>query len=247
MNIDKVSKGLVNWGIPVLVVGGLMVAGLGLLTAPESPRSTILAEREKPSGVLLVDLATEEQNQALIGELTLKDPTPLFLPTRWNSGQVDRAMTTERSSGASFGQIEAKWILPDGENRLILPDGVSVPQTAISTINQVENRLSSGEFSRRDASGRTLTERAGFLEVLAVETGKTVYQRVLESDTIGQAIEVPVEIILAVNSSGFWLRPTVAQVAEEGAVEFDRVNFLLREARLETILEPGFYRILLGP
>ena len=169
------------------------------------------------------------------------------MPTQWNSGQVDRAMTAERSSGASFGPIGAKWVFPDEENRLVLPDGVSVPSSAISTIDQIENGIWVGELARRGGSNRALASRAGYLEVVAVDTGKTVYERVLEAPVDGQVIEVPVETMLAVNSSGFWLRPTVAQVAEGGAIEFDRVNLMLRETRLETILEPGFYRILLGP
>mgnify|MGYP003655191735 CR=1 FL=1 len=245
--MDWISKWLVKWGILVLLAIGLLVAGLGLLTAPNAPRGTILAQRPASGGVLLADLETEEANLALIGELTLKDPTPLFLPTQWNSGQVDRAMTAERSSGASFGPIGAKWVFPDEENRLVLPDGVSVPSSAISTIDQIENGIWVGELARRGGSNRALASRAGYLEVVAVDTGKTVYERVLEAPVDGQVIEVPVETMLAVNSSGFWLRPTVAQVAEGGAIEFDRVNLMLRETRLETILEPGFYRILLGP
>ena len=245
--MEWVYKWLVKWGILVLLALALLVAGLGLFTTPDAPRGTLLAERPASVGVLLADMETEEENLALIGELTLKDPTPLFLPTQWNSGQVDRAMTAERSSGASFGPIGAKWVFPDEENRLVLPDGVSVPGSAISTIDQIENKLRAGELARRDGGDRSLMARAGFLKVVAVDTGKTVYERVLDSGVEGQIIEVPVETMLAINLSGFWLRPTVAQVAEGGAIEFDRVNFMLRETRLETILEPGFYRILLGP
>jgi hypothetical protein len=246
--MQPVTKWLKSWGIPILGAILVVMVGFGLLVAPEIPRGMVLEDRVGAGGVLLADLEKEEEDRALRGELTLKDPTPLFLPTIWNSGQVDRTMTTERSSGASFGQIEAKWVFPDDENRLVLPDGVAVPESAITTIDQIEERLSGGELARRDVSARPLEKRTGYLEVIAVETGETVYSRVLRSGgDEGETIEVPVETILAINQSGFWLRPTVAEVAEGGAVEFDRVNLLLRETRLETVLEPGFYRILLGP
>lgn len=226
---------------------GVILLGLSLVSTPGPPGGTVLPEGRSGPGVLLADLDEEEKDAALIGELELKDPTPLFLPTRWNSGQVDQAMTAERSAGASFGQIDAKWVFPDEENRLTLPDGVSVPDSAISTLERMEARLKGSELARRDDLSRKLPERAGILEVVAVESGETVYRTVLEGGSAADFVPAPIETMLAINAGGFWVRPTVAQVVEGGAVEFDRVNLVLREARLETFLEPGFYRILLGP
>ncbi len=221
--------------------------GLGMVRVSEAPRGTVQPDSAGRGGVLLADLATEAENAELVGELALKDPTPLFLPTRWNSGQVDRAMTAERSSGASFGQIDAKWVFPDGENRLNLPDGVAVPNSAVSALESMGARLRGGELARRDDVDRSLPARAGLMEVVAIGTGETVFRKPLPLGEAGGAISAPIEAMLAINAGGFWVRPTVAQVVEGGAVEFDRVNLMLREARLETFLEPGFYRILLGP
>lgn len=236
-----------KWGLLILAASLVIILGLGLIQAPEAPTGTVEAVHGSEGGVLLADLSTAEKDAALVGELELKDPTPLFLPTRWNSGQVDRTMTAERSAGASFGQIDPKWVFPDNENRLSLPDGVSVPETAISTLDRMEARLERSELTRRDDLNRPLPARAGFLEVVAVESGETVYRTALEGDSIEDAVPAPIETMLAINAGGFWVRPTVAQVVEGGAVEFDRVNLVLREARLETFLKPGFYRILLGP
>lgn len=245
MNI--VSKWLVKWGLLVLVAGVLVLASLGMVSVSDSPVGTVRLESGGRGSVLLADLATEEENAELIGELALKDPTPLFLPTRWNSGQVDRAMTAERSSGASFGQIGAKWVFPNDENRMILPDGVVVPDSAVSALDGMEARLEGGELARKDDLGLSLPVRAGFMEVVAIGTGETVFRKPLELAEEGTPINAPIEAMLAINAGGFWVRPTVAQLVEGGAVEFDQVNLMLREARLETFLEPGFYRILLGP
>lgn len=234
-------------GLLILIASVVIILGLGLIRTPEAPIGTVEAVHGSTGGVLLADLNTEEKDVALMGELELKDPTPLFLPTRWNSGQVDRTMTAERSAGASFGQIAPKWVFPDDENRLNLPDGVSVPDSAIATLDRMETRLQGSELTRRDDLNRPLPARAGFMEVVAVPSGKTVYRTALEADSIEDAVPAPIETMLAINSGGFWVRPIVAQVVEGGAVEFDRVNLVLREARLETFLEPGFYRILLGP
>lgn len=245
--MDGTYKSFITRGSLVILAIGLVGLGLGLFVAPDAPQGTFVASPRPQGGVLLADLETEEENLALIGELTLKDPTPLFLPTQWNSGQVDQTMTAERSSGASFRQLEAKWVFSDDENRLELPDGVEVPGTALATIDQMEPRLPSGELARRDLVREKLPERGGYFEVIAVTTGQIVLQRVLEADAASPLITSPLEAMLDINASGFWLRPTVAQVVEGGAVEFDRVNLMLRQARLETILAPGFYRISLGP
>lgn len=237
---------ILRWGIPGLVAFILVVGAFGLVAlTPIAVRS--LDDTGGNSGLLLADLQTGGENEALRGELVLKDPTPLFLPTPWNSGQVEEAMTAERSPGSSFGSIGAKLVFPAAANDLNLPDGVRVPATALAVVDQVEPLLKADELARRDTTVEGLPSRSGYLEVLAVDTGNLVYSRVLDAEMTPNPLRAPAEALLTINTGGLWLRPTVVETADGAAVDFEQINSVLQTARLDVILKPGFYRILLGP
>ncbi len=246
MKISKTRSILPRVGVG-LAATALILLGLSQVRVNEAPRGTYSEAAEPAVGMLLADLAMDEENDALRGELALKDPTPLFLPTGRNSGQVDSRMTAERAPGASFGAFGEKWLFPAAANDLDLPDVVQVPPDGIAALGELAPPVQAGELTRRETRKVGLAERGGMLQVLSVETGRVIHEQVLVVPAGRSGLAVPVEALITMNSGGLWLRPTVLESVEGAAVDFNEIDLLLREARLESVLSPGFYRILLGP
>lgn len=235
------------WTVAGAIAAVLLLALQAMVQVPPSPQGTYTEGGLDGGGMLMADLAEEQDNETLIGELALKDPTPLFLPTDRNSGQVDLAMTVERAPGSSFGEFDPKLVFPLTGNDLDLPDVVRVPTSALGTLDRFESPVRGGELSRLDPLGEGLPERWGLLKVLSAETGHVVHEQTVVGSQIAGLMEAPVEALLAVNAGGLWLRPTVVESPEGVTVDFEQINLLLQEAHLGSLLQPGFYRILLGP
>ena len=128
MSITKNSVQLTFLTVVAIVS---VIAGLSLVKLPEA---LIPDERiEVISGrVGLSQIPQGESDGLMRVELMLLDPTPLFLPTDLNSGKVDEAMTAERSPGASFESIGAKYVFTEADLKLALPQVVKTPRPPFS-------------------------------------------------------------------------------------------------------------------
>lgn len=235
------------WGATTVVAAVVVLGGLALIQTPGLPGGTFGGEKPATAGILLTDMSQADEAGTLEGELALKDPTPLFLPTNYNSGQVDLAMTVERAPGSSFAEFSPKLVFSGAASDLDIPAVVEVPGTAVGALQQMEAPVSGAELSRRDVGAKTLPGRRGVLKVLTVAGGEIVHEEVLDVSEVREVLEAPVEALLAVNTEGWWLQPTVVESPAGVPVDFAEINLLLREARLGSVLRPGFYRILLGP
>ena len=91
-------------GLSVLVTG-VLVALLGLVRGESWSGMIHQLESSGKAGVVLTNVQTRDRVAGLRGELALKDPTPLFLPTQWNSGQVEDGMDAALTPGARLGKL----------------------------------------------------------------------------------------------------------------------------------------------
>ncbi len=231
--------------IPLSVVVAVsLLAALGLIDTSQMAENLRIGTETNSGGVILVDLREQENAEGIRGELILKDPTPLFLPTRWNSGQVE---PQGLAPATSFGAIDAKLVFSAVADDLRLPDGVAVPESPMGALERIESLGSTVKLHERDESGEALPRRLGYMEVAGVESGKILHHSILVGNEGEPALSVPVETILSINAVGIWVRPTVIQAPDGASVDFDQINLLLQGLHLEAILEPGIYRIILGP
>lgn len=190
------------------------------------------------------------EDDQLRADLLFNDPTPLFLPTPFNSGQVDTMMTSERSSGTSFRSIEPKLIYPLENNRLDVPDVVAVPEDLLRALDALEHPLTFDELARADHTGEALPSRTGWLEVRAIESGTLIQSFELTERSTDVGLEQPIELLMMIENSGFWSAPPVINNLDslgEGVADLENVSQLLGSLRLGAHLRPGIYRILLGP
>lgn len=234
------------------VVAGLLVAGgLALVRVPSGPTET--AERFQPAarrstgGVGLTEMPVGEAAGALRAEIVLHDPTPLFLPTPWNSGRVPASKTMERSPGTSFEPIAAKWVFPDQNNRLILPEVVGVPDNAIGVVTRLSPPIQLAELARTDDRGERLPARQGRWEVRSLGSGRRLAAGDLPAAAVPNGLRAPLELVLAVDVHGLIGNPTVVGAADGATVDFGEVTRMMQALSLGARLRPGIYRILLGP
>ncbi|MCF3650703.1 hypothetical protein [Synoicihabitans lomoniglobus] len=229
-----------------LLAGTLILA---VVLGVRSPHVELGAVAGAPphAPVALADMPTEEGSDIMRAEFALQDPTPLFLPTEWNSGRVDASMTSEQSPGTSFGSIEPKFVYPTDNNRLEVPDVVKLPTSAIEILDSLDHPIAVAELARQDATVKTLPRRFAALEVQRLRDGKVVLSVEIEEGSSLPGRIVPIELLFMVERAGLVGAPTVIGVAEDTVVDLEVVSEVLKSARLGAVLGPGIYRILLGP
>jgi hypothetical protein len=242
----KLSRDTVRRGGVTLVSIGLVAAGLGMVKLPQAgPRVTAMAGKSVQVG--LTELSMGETANLARSELLLQDPTPLFLPTEYNSGRVETAMTTERSPGTSFVPIPAKLLFQDTNIQLALPEVVAIPPNALAVVTGTGAHVKLQELARQDEASAPLSVRAGQLQVLSMATGKTLWSQEIAAGAVKLGLESPWEFILAVNRAGLLSFPTVVKAGEGDLIDVVRIAEVLQEKHLGARLDPGIYRILLGP
>lgn len=224
----------------------LVVGGLGLVRLPQAgPRVGLIDP--KPARIGIAELSEQDTGGLAQSELLLQDPTPLFLPTEYNSGRVVAAMTAERSPGTSFGSIPAKMLFGDSDISLALPEAVAIPDQILGFVVKSAPQVKITELARRTSDMGRLPERQGYLQVLSMSTGTELWSQQITAGSWEFDLEAPWEFILAVNRVGSISFPAVANAGEGALIDLTQITDVLRKKHLGARLKPGIYRILLGP
>lgn len=224
----------------------LVVGGLGLVRLPQAGHRIGILD-SKPARVGIAELSAQENGGLAQSELLLQDPTPLFLPTEYNSGRVVAAMTAERSPGTSFGSIPAKMLFGESDIGLALPEAVAIPDRALELVVKSDPRVELTELARKTNAIGRLPEREGYLQVLSMSTGAELWAQQVTVGSWEFDLEAPWEFILAVNQVGSISFPAVVNAGEGALIDLTQITDMLRGKHLGARLEPGIYRILLGP
>ncbi|MEY2881580.1 MAG: hypothetical protein RLZZ15_3960 [Verrucomicrobiota bacterium] len=237
-----------RWHWVLAAAGG--VAGLvAVLALFQSPRPPIRPESAQRPGVRL------DPSPTLRDEAAFFDPTPMFLPTSRNaSSRVGDSV--QREPTATFRDYPAKlgFGLGDvGVDALALPKSVRLPpgpptDPRLALAADPPGSVAAG-IGHADSTTTELPDRTGFVEIVASDSGKTVFTRRLAKDTLpaGQDWWQPVEFLAAVDAAG--LVGPLVQTVRSGADEVDSrlQNYLVRTLRVGARLPPGYYRISVGP
>ncbi len=246
-------------------VGASLVAAAGvalgwLFVDSRGPAGTdeIFFPRDGGARVALSRMqeGAEDGGEKSVAELSLHDPTPLFLPTGLNSGRVETKMTAERSQGAPFADIAAKMVFPDEDNRLSVPDVVQVQGKALDVLEHLAPPISLRELARADKAPLRLPRRTALLEVRRIADGAVVLSESIDAGSADSPALVPIELMVVVNNAGLLTDRGALDVAAGGGtlplfgqqqVDLDQLNKLLKNSRLGAKLAGGIYRISLGP
>jgi hypothetical protein len=207
-----------------------------LVRVPEAP---VLTQEPRPPTVGLV-------NPVVITETMLQDPTPLFLPTEFNSSRIDYV---PREPSGAFAGFPPKMTFSDVELELHLPPPVEVPTTPADALAGDPPGAPFIGFDRPDPVVELLSPRAAYVEIVDAGTGRSVFGTPV-TDARPPASSIPwqpMEFMAAVDSSG--LVGPVVPTTRSGVGDVDAYfgRYLAETLRVGQRLAPGFYRIIVGP
>ena len=190
---------------------------------------------------------------ALVEERALLyDSEPLFLPTvlNWKGGEVPR-YTGEPISETLFASFEPQLQLSENSFQAIKLSAKSV-NAGVPTVYDMLDwdywGLFSGFAHDGQAATKQVPERVGFLRVVELATGKPVVSSPISIDDIPEALVPTVlerqEYLILITNTGLSGRPLSLSTREP-----EEAPFWLNKRVLEWVeqLDPGYYRLQLGP
>ena len=233
---------------------GLATVGTGLLLLlfslrPVEPESV----EDKPSAprsltdVGLTRLAQDSTDNLMAEEARFFDPTPLFLPTEWNADQKGLPDSILRNPNRLFADYPAKLQFAQDELALTFAPPHSLPASPAEALSQLPDQTPYLGMGRKDEQVPVLVSRGGFLQIVAVQTGRVVLEQSMPEATPPAGFWRPLEVMAVVNAAGLVgrLSTVVSSGVEEVDIYFQ--NHLAETFRIGQRLPPGFYRVCVGP
>jgi hypothetical protein len=232
-----------RWALAgAIAVGGVALV-MALFHAPEGQGRSSGAMVSFPAVLIRadsgIDVAFDERK-------ILADPTPLFLPTKWNAA---RRGVARPEPGATFENYEPNYVAAAGEGALKVnfPGPVAIAATPVEALADPPTPLLIG-IGRASGALPPLSERAAFVEIVADGTGQAVLRQTLvDAHPPSEGAWQPMEFLAHVNTMG--LVGTLAVTRRSGVEGVDDYfqRYLVQTLRVGQLLAPGFYRISVGP
>lgn len=229
-----------RWGA---AAGGAVVIAASLLALFRSPKP--LPNEPVPSVEPAKSVALVKDKA--VADESLLDPTPLFLPTKWNAtpGEV-----RPPEMGGRFQRFDNPiFTFLDTELKLKLPMPLDVPKTPMEAVAEDVRSAALSGLGRTDQTVTPLEARGAFLEIVASGTGRKVLAQPLAVTVPGKGRGnwQPLELTANVNAAGLVGPPMVTSSSGVDEVDAFFTNYLARTLRIGERLGPGFYRISIGP
>jgi hypothetical protein len=176
----------------------------------------------------------------------LRDPTPLFLPTEYNSSRQEYVAV---EPAGAFEGFPPQYVFEATQLDLRLPPAEVVPSSPAEALAGDPLGAPFVGFGRGDLVVQPVAKRAAYVEIMESGTGRLVYGAAI-GDARPPASSVPwqpMEFMAAVDAAGLVgsLVPTVRSGVDEMDAYFSR--YLTETLCVGQRLRPGFYRISVGP
>ena len=213
-------------------------AAAGSLTAPVS------VEMSRPGG----------GDGVLQDEAVLRDPRPLFLPTRLNASPPE----PRREAGKALFELDRVANDPGESETAIVRDLPPVAnvngKSASAAVAADALSTSQGEvgvtgIGRGARAIEPLAARGGFVQVVSTSTGATVFAESLAlslSPAGGKAWE-PLELLALVDAGGLAVPLVLLNSSTVDEVDAHFRRILSDVFRIGDRLPPGFFRLVVGP
>lgn len=197
--------------------------------------------------VSLTRLVEKGEGNVVAEEAQFFDPTPLFLPTEWNTDQNTLPASILKEPGQMFADFPSRLNFAEEGLRLSFPDTLQLPDKAADTITTLDGSAPFMGMGREKDHIETMPLRGGYLAVDRVDGGKSVLSEVLSDAEPPGSNWRPLEFMAVVNAAG--LIGSLSFLERSGNEEVDLYfrNYLVQSLHLGERLAPGFYRISVGP
>jgi len=227
-------------------MGLLVCAGVALIRFPR-PTEISSASKAANNYVGLGRLDPTDSDEVTHEDATLRDPTPLFLPTEWNAGNLVRPPSLAVGPDTRFQNFPPKLTQPDSGVRMAFDPTVTNPSTPAAGLRVGERQDPYGAIGRSDRVTDAIGQRFGFIEVIAAKDGRQVIAQAI-APLLGRTSPEwqPMELLVGVSPSGL---EALTVISSSGLEEWDQFMaiFLKNTFRLGERLRPGFYRVSVGP
>jgi hypothetical protein len=223
----------------------VVIAAMGVLGIVWLATHVRLPESPRTDGQPIAHPSVGLVDPVVIQGTMLRDPTPLFLPTEFNSSRKDYR---PREPGGGFSGYPAELTFSESELTLHLPPAVAVPAEPADALAGDPPGAPFLGFGRTDMLVETLAPRGAYVEIVDSGSGRSVFSRPLpDARPPSSPPWKPMEFMAAVDSAGL-VGPLVLTVHSNVAgVDAYFARFLAEDLRVGQRLEPGFYRICVGP
>lgn len=190
-------------------------------------------------------------------EMTMRDLTPLFLPTRYNAAPQEfhhaPGEPLAPEPGGKFFDRDAVALKFDEDNPVLhLPPPVDIPRTPLQALADMPGPLALG-IGRTNATVPAAPASGGHLDVYAADWRDSLLRVTLpatarpKSAAGAELAWKPLEFTAVVDSAG--LVAPIVLTHGSGVQDVDSFfrNYLAQTFRIGDRLPPGFYRIVIGP
>ena len=155
-----------------------------------------------------------------------------------------------RQPGQVFGSFGANFTFGEQNIKVYGAEVSSVPEQLADVLVQGNEAPFAG-MGQIDVQRPALAERSGFIEIVKVDDGKIVIAQMIKGLAVPSFDFVPMEFLVVVSSSGIvgdlvQMPGSVLGEVDEKADAFFR-SYLVKTFRLGERLNPGRYRVVVGP
>jgi hypothetical protein len=203
----------------------------------------------KPASVAIARADNKGASAALLQQVALYDPMPLFLPTAINSSDPGLPAQLRREPGNVFKTISPQLTFREYEMNIELPAPVAVPKDPLEALSTGETINPFFTFGRINYPYTPLPKRLAFIEVVQAKSGRTVLATPLNAgaDNVLPAVDwQPLEMMVAVETTGLIGAPMVTNGSGSEEVDDYFRAFVAKQFRLGARLPPGFYILRIG-
>ncbi len=182
-------------------------------------------------------------------QATIFDPTPLFLPTQWNASQRPLPSTVQRQPEQVFADFAPQTVFDEAELSLPISANQVLPKGPLDLLQQASRDPFVG-FDRQDEPETPLPARFGFVEVQKVGGGSPVLRCKLDRPVVlpaGRLDWRPAEFLVTVTVAGILGRPVNTASSDVEEVDLFLRDYLSEVLHLGERLDPGTYRVVVGP
>jgi hypothetical protein len=180
-------------------------------------------------------------------EAMLRDPTPLFLPTKWNAAENALRPEARRETSGAFQSYSPALKFAGAELKLDLPAAVVVPSRPADAFGAERSLRPLAGFGQSDWQVAPLAPRVAFVKVTGSD-GRVVFSRPIEdAQPPSESTWQPLEFLIAVDETGIVRPPVLTESSRVAAVDGYFEDFLAKGLHIGERLAPGFYRVSVGP